>query len=504
MELHELWQRAGLGTPQCSGAVARLVTDSREVTAGDLFIGLPGTQVNGADFVPVALTRGAIAAVVDQSMVAAVRAASGADAPRVLAADDILIACGDLATAFYDYPAQHLRMVGVTGTNGKTTITHLIEFLMQEAISTALLGTLYTRWPGYCVSASHTTPFAVSLQSHLAAAVAAGVKVAVMEVSSHGLSQERVRGCRFEVAVFSNLTQDHLDFHGTMEHYFAAKAKLFMPEYLKGRAILNGDDPYGQKLRDQIGDQSVWCYQLYDERADFFVEDLTLTPSGVTGTVHTPAGPLALCSPLVGQFNVQNVLAAIAAAMALGLDRETIATRLPLFPNVPGRMEQVVVDGQQDLTVVVDYAHTPDGLENVLRSLRPFTRQKLICVFGCGGDRDRRKRPLMGSIAARLSDHTYVTSDNPRTEDPQQILQDILAGIPPQTSPVVQGDRRAAIRQAILNAAPGDVVVIAGKGHEDYQILGHQKIHFDDRQEARVALQQRYGQYSKRDEIDVK
>ncbi len=489
MELGALWQRAGLGTLSLGGTVKRLITDSREVAPGDLFIGLPGTQVNGADFVPTALAQGAIAAVVDRS-VAQGAIAAAADASRVLAVDNILEACGDLAAAFYDYPARHLRMVGVTGTNGKTTITHLIEFLMGEAAPTALLGTLYTRWDGHCVSASHTTPFAVSLQSQLAAAVAAGVEVAVLEVSSHGLSQERVRGCGFDVAVFSNLTQDHLDFHGTMEHYFAAKARLFLPPYLRGRAILNGDDPYGQKLISLIGDRPFWRYQLYDQRADFYVEDLALTPSGVTGTVHTPAGPLPLASPLVGQFNVQNVLAAIAAALALGLDRDTIAARLPLFPPVPGRMEQVTVDGQTEITVVVDYAHTPDGLENVLKALRPFTPRQLICVFGCGGDRDRRKRPLMGSIAARLADVTYVTSDNPRTEDPQQILQDIVAGMPAKPTALVLGDRRDAIRQAIFNAAPGDVVVIAGKGHEDYQILGRQKIHFDDRQEARAALEE--------------
>lgn len=395
--------------------------------------------------------------------------------------------------AFYGYPAQHLKLIGVTGTNGKTTTTHLIEFFLTQAQrSTALMGTLYTRWAGFEQTAVHTTPFAVELQAQLAAAVKAGCELAVMEVSSHALAQGRVMSCPFEVAVFTNLTQDHLDFHRDMEDYFAAKAMLFSPDYLRGRAVINADDPYGQRLIARLKPEHLWRYSVNDATAaDLWMSNLSYEPTGVSGMLHTPEGDVAFRSPLVGQYNLANLLAAVGAVLHLGIDLQLISELLPQFPGVPGRMERVQVGSEQDIGVIVDYAHTPDSLENLLLAARPFIPGKMICVFGCGGDRDRTKRPKMGKIAAQLADVVFVTSDNPRTEDPERILQDILAGIPKTVEPVVISDRATAIHTAIQQAQPGDGVLIAGKGHEDYQILGTEKIHFDDREQAQEALMQR-------------
>ncbi|MEB3233278.1 MAG: UDP-N-acetylmuramoyl-L-alanyl-D-glutamate--2,6-diaminopimelate ligase, partial [Leptolyngbyaceae bacterium] len=406
--------------------------------------------------------------------------------------------CAQLATAFFEAPGRSLRLVGVTGTNGKTTTTHLIEYLLNQAQQpTALLGTLYSRWPGYSQTALHTTPFAVTLQGQLAMAREAGCQFGVMEVSSHALAQHRVLGCPFEVAVFTNLTQDHLDYHKDLDDYFAAKALLFNPDYLTQRAVINGDDPFGQKLVAQIkqGHEAahIWTYSTTRTDVDLFTTHLHYGANGVTGELHTPAGTMPFSSPLVGQFNIENLLAAVGAALQLDLTLEAIVTAIAQFPGVPGRMERVQVTADQDIGVIVDYAHTPDSLENLLKAARPFAQGRLICVFGCGGDRDRTKRPQMGEIAARLSDWAIVTSDNPRTENPEQILQDIVAGIPNSVVPLVEGDRAAAIQTAILEAKPGDTVLIAGKGHEDYQILGTEKVHFDDREQARMALNQRNG-----------
>jgi UDP-N-acetylmuramoyl-L-alanyl-D-glutamate--2,6-diaminopimelate ligase len=312
-----------------------------------------------------------------------------------------------------------------------------------------------------------------------------------MEVSSHALAQGRVLGCQFEVAVFSNLTQDHLDYHRDMEDYFAAKALLFSPDYLKGRAIINADDSYGKRLIASLDSERVWSYSVNDNSADLWMSDLSYEPNGVSGTLHTPKGNVAFRSPLVGQYNLENLLAAVGAALHLGLDLQLVASVIPEFPGVPGRMERVQINSDQDISVIVDYAHTPDSLENLLKAARPFIPGKVICVFGCGGDRDRTKRPIMGRIAAELADVAVVTSDNPRTENPERILEDVLAGIAQTVKPMVICDRATAIRTAILQAQPGDGVLLAGKGHEDYQILGTEKIHFDDREHARDALQQR-------------
>ncbi|WP_414576831.1 UDP-N-acetylmuramoyl-L-alanyl-D-glutamate--2,6-diaminopimelate ligase [Anabaena sp. CCY 9402-a] len=469
--------------------VQGLKTNSHACSAGDLFIGMPGTRVDGGEFWPSAIASGAVAAIVSPQ---AVQKNPPTDEAVVISANDMTKACAQIAAAFYGYPGQKLKLVGVTGTNGKTTTTHLIEFLLTKAkLPTALMGTLYTRWAGFEQTAAHTTPFAVELQQQLAQAVKAGCEFGAMEVSSHALAQGRVLGCPFEVGVFTNLTQDHLDYHSDMEDYFGAKALLFSPEYLKGRAIINADDPYGNRLIAALNPDQVWSYSVDDADAHLWMSDLSYEPNGVSGMLHTPEGDVTFRSPLVGQYNLENLLAAVGAVLHLGLDLQLVAAAIPEFPGVPGRMERVQISPDQKISVIVDYAHTPDSLENLLKAARPFIPGKMICVFGCGGDRDRTKRPKMGKIAAELADVAVVTSDNPRTEDPEKILEDVLAGIPDTIQPLVICDRATAIRTAILQAQPGDGVLLAGKGHEDYQILGTEKIHFDDREHARAALQSR-------------
>ncbi|MDH6060055.1 UDP-N-acetylmuramoyl-L-alanyl-D-glutamate--2,6-diaminopimelate ligase [Chrysosporum bergii ANA360D] len=466
--------------------VKGLKTNSHACGVGDLFIGMPGTRVDGGDFWTSAIASGAVAAIVSPQ---ALQKNPPTGEAIVLTAPDMTQACAQLAATFYDYPGQKLKLVGVTGTNGKTTTTHLIEFFLTTAnLSTALMGTLYTRWPGFEQTAVHTTPFAVELQQQLGEAVNAGCEFGVMEVSSHALAQGRVLGCEFEVGVFSNLTQDHLDYHRDMEDYFAAKALLFTPDYLKGRAIVNADDSYGQRLIAGLSSERVWSYSVNNHKADLWMSDLSYGPNGVSGMLHTPRGDVAFGSPLVGQYNLENLLASVGAVLHLGLDLQLLAGAISEFPGVPGRMERVQISSEQNISVIVDYAHTPDSLENLLKAARPFIPGKMICVFGCGGDRDRTKRPIMGKIAAELADVAVVTSDNPRTEDPERILQDVLAGIPDTVQPIVICDRASAIRTAILQAEPGDGVLLAGKGHEDYQILGTEKIHFDDREQARSVL----------------
>lgn len=475
--------------PAMDEEVTGLTTNSHAASAGDVFIGMPGTRVDGGEFWQSALAAGAVAAVISS------QAASKTPPPEdvcVIIASDMTKACAKIAAAFYGYPGHALKLVGVTGTNGKTTTSHLIEYFLERADkATALMGTLYTRWKGFNQTAVHTTPFAVELQQQLGAAVNAGNEFGVMEVSSHALAQGRVLGCQFEVAVFSNLTQDHLDYHTDMEDYFAAKALLFSPEYLGGRAIINYDDAYGKRLLNGLTQDSFWSYSVNNSNADLWMSDLNYQPNGVSGTMHTPLGHVSFRSPLVGQYNLENLLSAVGAVLHLGLDLEFVAAAIADFPGVPGRMERVQIDSNQDISVIVDYAHTPDSLENLLKASRPFIPGKMICVFGCGGDRDRTKRPKMGKIAAELADIAVVTSDNPRTEDPERILQDVLAGIPTEANPTVIADRATAIRTAILQAKPGDGVLLAGKGHEDYQILGTEKIHFDDREQARDALMAR-------------
>jgi len=478
--------------PSWTTEVTGLSTNSQTIAPGVLFIGMPGTRVDGGDFWQSAIEKGAIAALITPSALAN---KPNTTAALVLTADNVAKACAEVAATLYGQPGEKMNMVGVTGTNGKTTTTHLIEyFLNRGQQKTAILGTLYTRWPGYEKVAVHTTPFSVDLQGELASAKAADCQNAVMEISSHALAQHRAWSIPFKVAVFTNLTQDHLDYHKDLDDYFEAKALLFSPDYLRGKAIINQKDSYGQKLIERVGAENTWTYSISDTSADLYTQELSYGPTGVKGTICTPEGSAEFESPLVGQFNLENLLAAVGSALHLGVSLSSMVEALPQFAGVPGRMERVQVsaDKPQDISVIVDYAHTPDSLENALKAARPFISGKLICVFGCGGDRDRTKRPQMGRIAYEQADRAIVTSDNPRTEEPEQILQDVVAGIEGtlQEGQVIC-DRAEAIRSAILLADPGDGIVIAGKGHEDYQILGTEKIHFDDREQSRKALNER-------------
>jgi UDP-N-acetylmuramoyl-L-alanyl-D-glutamate--2,6-diaminopimelate ligase len=494
--LHPLLRQVGLeparGLPNVE--VEQVSCDSRRLGPGSLFVGLPGSTVDGGGFWPEALAAGAVAAVVGPAAVQA-RPPGPAD-PVLVVAEPVARWAGLLAAEFWQQPSHRLALIGVTGTNGKTTTTHLIEHLSASASRpAALFGTLENRWPGHSITAQHTTAFADQLQAQLAQAAEAGARIAAMEVSSHALDQQRVAGCRFAGAVFTNLTQDHLDYHPSMQAYFEAKASLFEAPLLAGGAVVNIDDPWGAQLAGRLaaaGSNPCWRSSLEQPDAELRVADLALGSSGSSGTLITPVGSGRFESPLVGRFNLMNLLQAVGALAQQGLPLALLLEGLGSFRGVPGRMERVAVGSAAPLpSVLVDYAHTPDGLENALAACRPFTRGRLICVFGCGGDRDRSKRPQMGAIAARLADQVVVTSDNPRTEDPQRILHDVVAGIPAGTHLQVEADRAMAIAMAVAEATPEDLVLIAGKGHEDYQILGTTKVHFDDREQAEKALRTR-------------
>ena len=501
--LHSLLRKSGLEVPPALGeaVVIGVSCDSRRVGPGTLFVGVPGGQVDGGLFWPKALSSGAVAAVIGAA--AAAQCPPSVTDPVLVVQEPLAEVAGRLAAAFWGGPSQQLALIGVTGTNGKTTTTYLIEHLAAACGQpVALFGTLSNRWPGHSATASHTTAFADELQRQLAEAVAAGARVGAMEVSSHALDQARVAGCHFAGAVFTNLTQDHLDYHPSMQAYFEAKALLFASERLAGGAVVNIDDPWGAQLAERLAGilgARLWRCSLATpaaaaagpDGAELGVRDLLFGADGVSGTLVSPLGSGPFHSPLVGRFNLMNLLQAVGALLQQGLEPAPLLAAIESFRGVPGRMERVVLAGGGGTglpAVLVDYAHTPDGLENALAACRPFCSGRLICVFGCGGDRDRGKRPQMAAIAARLADRVVVTSDNPRTEDPQRILDDVVAGIPAGTDLVVEGDRAAAIAAGIAAAATGDLVLIAGKGHEDYQILGTTKIHFDDREEAQKAL----------------
>jgi len=495
--LHALLRDVGLDVPAglVNSRITGITSDSRLVGVGSLFLGLPGERVDGGRFWRQALQDGAAAAVIGPA--AAKEFPPGAGQPVVVLSDSVARTIGELAAAYWGHPCRRMGLIGVTGTNGKTTTTHLIEHLaVQAGRPTALFGTLVNRWPGHSITATHTTSVADCLQAQLANAARAGSQLAAMEVSSHALVQQRVAGCRFAGAVFTNLTQDHLDYHQTMEAYFEAKARLFAAPLLEGGgpvAVVNGDDPWGRRLAEQLGER-CWCSSLADPQAELQMVDLQMTGQGVSGRLISPVGSGAFHSPLLGRFNLMNLLQSVGVLLQRGLPLDPLLAAVGSFRGVPGRMERVVVEGAEAAampTVLVDYAHTPDGLENALAASRPFAAGRLVCVFGCGGDRDRGKRPQMAAIAAQLADRVVVTSDNPRTEDPDRILADVVAGIPSGTELRVERDRAMAIADAIAEASPADLVLIAGKGHEDYQILGTEKVHFDDREQAEQALRQR-------------
>ena len=495
--LHTVLQEVGLTIPTglINPTLTDITSDSRSVRSGSLFLGLPGERVDGGRFWRQALEAGAAAALIGPA--AAQSSPPGDGDPVLVVSEPVAQLIGEVASAFWNHPSRQMSLIGVTGTNGKTTTTHLIEHLAGVAGQpTGLFGTLVNRWPGHSVTAQHTTSFSDRLQSQLSEAVAAGCKVAAMEVSSHALAQHRVAGCRFAGAVFTNLTQDHLDYHASMEEYFEAKASLFAPPLLEPdvpRSVVNIDDPWGVRLAELLADR-CWRSSLIDASAELTMVDLAMTGHGVEGRLLSPEGEGAFRSPLLGRFNLMNLLQAVGSLLQQGLPLAPLLEAISCFGGVPGRMERVLVPGVEAAslpTVLVDYAHTPDGLENALAASRPFTDGRLICVFGCGGDRDRGKRPQMAAIAARLADRVVITSDNPRTEDPQTILDDVQAGLPAGTDHMVEANRALAIAAAIAEASSRDLVLVAGKGHEDYQILGTEKVHFDDREHSEQALRQR-------------
>jgi UDP-N-acetylmuramoyl-L-alanyl-D-glutamate--2,6-diaminopimelate ligase len=458
--------------------IGSLAYDNRSVEPGALFFCVPGFTRDGHDFADDAVRRGAVALVVQREV--------GLEGVPEVLVPDVRAAMAPAAARFYGDPTARLRVVGVTGTNGKTTTCFLVRDLLEAGgQQCGLLGTVASIVGGERREVVRTTPEAIDLQRDFAAMLAAGDRACAMEVSSHALELGRVEGVRFSAAVFTNLTQDHLDFHPTMEDYFQAKRRLFAMD--PGARVVNVDDPYGRRLAEEFGDAITFAVEAGD--AAYRARDVRSGFAGSTFVAETPDGPLELSTPLPGRFNVANALGAVAAARALGVPAEAIAAALPGAGRVPGRFEPV--EEGQEFAVLVDYAHTPDSLENVLRAARELTDGRVIVVFGAGGDRDRGKRPLMGRIARELADEAIVTSDNPRSEDPEAIIREILTGAGEDTPWLV--DRRAAIARAVDEARTGDVVVIAGKGHEQGQEFADgRKVPFDDVTVAREALRHRH------------
>jgi UDP-N-acetylmuramoyl-L-alanyl-D-glutamate--2,6-diaminopimelate ligase len=462
----------GNGAPEAE--VEALAYATASVGPGTLFFCVPGFRMDGHDFAPEAVRRGAVALVCQRPL--------GLGVPEVVV-DDVRAAMGPAAARFFGHPTEELEVVGITGTNGKTTTAYLVRHLLEAAgRPCGLLGTVKRVVGGVEEEVERTTPEAIDLQATFRRMVDAGDRAAAMEVSSHALELGRADGIRFACRVFTNLTRDHLDFHPTMDAYFAAKRKLFEGA---GPAVVNVDDPWGRTLAAEV---EATTFAL-ERPADYRARDVRFDLGGSTFVCETPEGDAELSSPLPGAFNVQNVLAAVAAVAALGVPLAAAASALPSFGAVPGRFQPV--DEGQDFAVLVDYAHTPDSLENVLRAARALTERRLIAVFGAGGDRDRDKRPLMGR-AGRLADLAIVTSDNPRSEDPEAIVDQVIAGAGAGARREV--DRRRAIALAVEEAGPGDVVVVAGKGHEQGQEFERgRKEPFDDVTVAREALRARLG-----------
>jgi UDP-N-acetylmuramoyl-L-alanyl-D-glutamate--2,6-diaminopimelate ligase len=459
-----------------------LKADSSRVQKGDAFIALMGSTTDGHEYIPDALRRGACLIICNSS--------------HIIENTDVTVVCvPDTKAALRVilpmlYPkAIEVRMVGITGTNGKTTTTYLIESILNKAgITSGVMGTINTRYKGKEITSTLTTPGPVDLFEMLNLMRIAGVQACVMEVSSHALDQDRIAGLTFEYALFTNLSQDHLDYHKDMETYFLAKKRLF-DIYLGGKAVLNTDDAYGTRLTDDLPGAITYGF-----RKDAIIHPLSMdnSPSGLSLHITTPAGDISIRSTLKGEMNAYNIMSAIGVCHAMGIPNDEIAKGIEAVKGVPGRMESV--ENTNNLNIIVDYAHTPDALDTVLKNSRQFTKGRLLTVFGCGGDRDKTKRPIMGSIASRLADLAIITSDNPRTEEPESIIEDIMKGIPDKAKIILEPDRKKAICLAIQAMAPDDCLLIAGKGHEDYQIIGTTKIPFDDRECVRRCLKEVYGQ----------
>ncbi|GMB08555.1 UDP-N-acetylmuramoylalanyl-D-glutamate--2,6-diaminopimelate ligase [Thermolongibacillus altinsuensis] len=464
--------------------ITSIEMDSREVKKGSLFVCIQGFTVDGHDFAKQAVDHGAVAVIAEKPLDLPVPVIQVKDSRRAMAV---------LADAFYGQPTHRLHLIGVTGTNGKTTTTHIIERIFRNAHKkTGLIGTINIKIGDETYDVKNTTPESLILQKTFKKMVDEQVDVAVMEVSSHALHMGRVHGCDFDVAVFTNLTQDHLDYHQTMDHYRWSKGLLFAqlgnrfnherPKF----AVLNEDDPASSEYKKSTA-ATIITYGI-DQKSDIMAKNIQMTTSGTTFDLVTPIDTVRVRTKLIGKFSVYNILAAVAACLVSRIPLTTIVETIEQIEGVPGRFE--VVDEGQNFTVIVDYAHTPDSLENVLKTIRQFAERRVFVVVGCGGDRDRTKRPLMGQIAAQYGDVPIFTSDNPRSEDPLAILKEMEAGVSGKNVLSIV-DRKEAITYAIDHAQEGDVVLIAGKGHETYQIIGDQVLHFDDRLVAREAIRRR-------------
>ncbi len=483
--------------------VSGLTLDTRQLNQGDVFVALRGTQSDGRNYIAAAIERGAVAVLVEAD-----KEWQGIDwlgQVPVIAVDQLAQQVSTIAGRFYGDPSAHFRLVGITGTNGKTTCSLLLgqlSALLREragVVGTVGYGVLdatalapFSQQLNALTTTGLTTPDAVSLQHILAQLRERAVAAVAIEVSSHSLQQKRVAGLHFDTAIFTNLTQDHLDYHGDLVSYGKAKQQLLQMSGLR-YAIVNADDAWANSLLEKKpAHVQAFSYSLQSADADVYAKDITLTGTGASLTLITPWGTGEFHSHLMGAFNLSNLLAVITAACVGGAALADVLLAIPQLQPAPGRMQTVVLEqSQQDINVIVDYAHTPDALENTLKAIREHTSGRVWTLFGCGGDRDKTKRPLMGRIAERLSDYVIVTNDNPRTEDPAAIAADILRGMHNTHGCLVIADRGQAIDLAVQQAKPGDLVLIAGKGHEDYQIFASQTLPFSDVKQARLALQRR-------------
>lgn len=462
--------------------IRELTLDSRNVRAGDLFLAVPGGKLDGRAHIADALKRGAAAVAYE---VEGATVLPITDAP-LIPVKGLAAQLSDIAGRFYGDPSRSLNLVGVTGTNGKTSVTQLVaQALDQLGQHCGIVGTLGTGFYGALQSGRHTTPDPIAVQATLADLKKAGARAVAMEVSSHGLDQGRATALAFDVAVLTNLSRDHLDYHGTMEAYAAAKAKLFAWPDLRCR-VINLDDDFGRRLAKEKHESRLISYSLIDSSAYLYCRDAHFDDDGVRATLVTAQGEHNLRSSLLGRFNLSNVLAAVGALLGLDYPLDEILNVLPKLEGPVGRMQRLG-GGTQPL-VVVDYAHTPDALEKVLEALRPHAKGRLMCLFGCGGDRDRGKRPLMAEVVERLADTVLVTDDNPRSEVPAQIFEDIRHGFVAVDKVSFVAGRGQAIAQLIGSASAADVIVLAGKGHEDYQEIDGQRHAFSDLEEATKAL----------------
>ncbi|MFH1360075.1 MAG: UDP-N-acetylmuramoyl-L-alanyl-D-glutamate--2,6-diaminopimelate ligase [Candidatus Omnitrophota bacterium] len=458
----------------CDLDIQAITSDSRDVRKNSLFIALKGPQSHGENFIDDAIRKGAIAVVVSRQSHLQV------DPQKfyLLKVEDPRQLMIVVAKRFFDDPSKKIKCIGITGTNGKTTITYLLETILTAAAKKcAVIGTVNVHIGSQIIPSKNTTPGLIDNLRFLSEMVEKHIPYCVMEVSSHGLDQGRAEAIDFDSAIFTNLTQDHLDYHQTMENYFEAKAKLFQGLSPEATAVINADDPYGKRLMN-LTKAKVMTYG-FDPSCDVKVRDLDLNAANSTMTVVTPQGPIAIKTELIGRYNAYNILAACAQSAAYGIDSKIIAKGIKALKGVPGRLERIHCG--QDYHIFVDYAHTEDALKNVLLNLKNVSRGKIILVFGCGGERDQTKRAKMGRVACQLADFSILTNDNPRGEDPQFIMNQIKEGFPKPNYTVIF-DREEAIAKALSQAKADDIVLVAGKGHEDYQIFKDKKIHFDDRE----------------------